>query len=163
MQDDTHRQREDMARLVDTYSGMLLGLCRLMLSDKDMAPDIVQETFLRAWKARGCPPDNPRAWLIRVAVNLCRDYHRSRWWRHIDRARAAEDIQVAAPEPEDQGILDMVEALPGGEREAIVLYFWENMPVDEIADTLRISRASVYRRLDRAKQRLKLELEGAWR
>ena len=41
---------DDLIRLVDTYSGILLGLCRLTLGDTAMAQDIVQETFLKAWK-----------------------------------------------------------------------------------------------------------------
>ena len=43
---------EELIRLVDTYSGVLLGLCRLTLGDTAMAQDIVQETFLRAAEAR---------------------------------------------------------------------------------------------------------------
>lgn len=41
---------DDLIRLVDTYSGILLGLCRLTLGDTAMAQDIVQGTFLKAWK-----------------------------------------------------------------------------------------------------------------
>ena len=44
---------EELIRLVDTYSGVLLGLCRLTLGDTAMAQDIVQETFLKAWKKGG--------------------------------------------------------------------------------------------------------------
>ena len=62
---------EELIRLVDTYSGVLLGLCRLTLGDTAMAQDIVQETFLKAWKKGGFRQESEKAWLIKVAMNLC--------------------------------------------------------------------------------------------
>ena len=62
---------EELIRLVDTYSGILLGLCRLTLGDIAMAQDIVQETFLKAWKKGGFRQGSEKAWLIKVAMNLC--------------------------------------------------------------------------------------------
>ena len=48
---------EELNRLVDAYSGILLGLCRLTLGDTAMAQDIVQETFLKAWQKGGFRKD----------------------------------------------------------------------------------------------------------
>lgn len=90
---------EELIRLVDAYSGILLGLCRLTLGDISMAQDIVQETFLKAWQKGGFRRETEKAWLVRVAMNLCHDYHRSRWWKHTDHSASADDIQVAAPIP----------------------------------------------------------------
>ena len=90
---------EELIRLVDTYSGILLGLCRLTLGDTAMAQDIVQETFLKAWAKGGFRHDSEKAWLIKVAMNLCHDYHRSRWWKHIDHKASIEEIQIAEPDP----------------------------------------------------------------
>ena len=138
---------EELNRLVDAYSGILLGLCRLTLGDTAMAQDIVQETFLKAW-------------LIRVAMNLCHDYHRSRWWKHIDHKASADDIVIAEPDPADREILSMVQDLPFRERQIVILYFWNRMTLDDIAQTLGVSQATVFRGLDKAKKLLKLELEG---
>ena len=66
---------EELNRLVDAYSGILLGLCRLTLGDTAMAQDIVQETFLKAWQSGGFRRESEKAWLIRVTINLCHDYH----------------------------------------------------------------------------------------
>ncbi len=151
---------EELIRLVDTYSGILLGLCRMTLGDAAMAQDIVQETFLRAWKKGGFRRESERAWLIRVAMNLCHDYHRSRWWRHIDHQTSADEIQAAEPDPADREILSMVGELPFRQRQIVLLYFWDRMTLDEIAHTLGVSSSSVFRELEKAKKRLKLELEG---
>ena len=150
----------ELNRLVDAYSGMLLGLCRLTLDDLAMAQDIVQETFLRAWQKGGFRPETEKAWLIRVAMNLCHDYHRSRWWKHIDHKTSTDEIQVTDPDPEDWVILSLVKELPFRERQIVILYYWDRMTMDDIAETLGISQASVYRGLEKAKKLLKVELEG---
>ncbi len=151
---------EELIRLVDTYSGILLGLCRLTLGDAAMAQDIVQETFLRAWKKGGFRQETEKAWLIRVAMNLCHDYHRSRWWKHIDHKAIVDELQIAEPEPEDREILALVKDLPFRERQFVILRFWNRMTLNDIADTLGVSPSAVVRGLEKAKKRLKLELEG---
>ena len=155
-------EEQDITRVVDTYSPMLLGMCTLMLNDRDLAQDIVQETLVKAWQHRGRSKENEKGWLVRVAANLCRDYHRSRWWRYVDHRQSADEMELVAPAFETNEILELVQKLPFKEKEVIVLFFWNNMTADEIAAAAGISRASVYRRLEKAKQHLKLELEGEW-
>ena len=149
----------ELIRLVDVYSGMLLGLCRLTLGDAAMAQDIVQETFLKAWKTGGFRRESEKAWLIRVAVNLCHDYHRSRWWKHIDHTVPADEMHVPEPDPADREILVMVKDLPFREREIIILHYWNRMTLGDIGKMLGISQAAVFRSLEKAKKRLKLEWE----
>ena len=72
-------EEDEMLHLVDSYSYLLLGMCSLILGDRDLAQAIVQETFVRAWKRRDLYRENEKGWLLRVAVNLCHDYHRSLW------------------------------------------------------------------------------------
>ena len=151
---------EELIRLVDTYSGILLGICRLTLGDAAMAQDIVQETFLRAWKKGGFRRESEKAWLIRVAMNLCHDYHRSRWWKHIDSKVPVDEVRISEPDPADRQILTLVNELPFRERQIVILYFWNGMTLDEIAQTVGTNRSAVFRGLEKAKKRLKLELEG---
>ena len=153
---------EEMIRLIDSYGQMLLGMCTLILNDRYMAQDIVQETFVRAWRNRDSQKGNEKGWLIRVAANLCHDYHRSRWFRQIDHRFSVDELQIAASSSESNEILELVHQLPWKEKEVVILFFWNNLSADEIALTLGISRASVYRRLEKAKKHLKLELEGGW-
>ena len=95
-----------------------------------------------------------------MAINLCHDYHRSRWWKHIDHKADLDEIQIAEPDPADREILTMVKELPFRERQIVILYYWNRMRMDEIAEALGISQASVSRSLDKARKLLKLELEG---
>ena len=65
----------------------LLRTCYLLLRDAALAEDAVQDTFVKAWKAwdhyRG--EASEKTWLMRIAVNCCRDIRRGRWFLHIDR------------------------------------------------------------------------------
>lgn len=149
----------EMARLMDAYGDMLTGLCSLMLGEYHMAQDITQETFFRAWKAGGFHGKNEKAWLIRVAINLCHDHHRSRWFRYVERRTPLEDMNLPDHE-QDREIAILVQSLPYQEREAVVLFYYNGLSADEIADILHITRSTVYRRLQRAQKRLKIELEG---
>lgn len=151
---------EDMTRLMDSYSGMLLGVCTILLSDWSLAQDVVQETFLRAWKRKDFQRESEKAWLMRVAVNLCHDYHRSRWYRHMDRCTTPEELPLSAPAAFDSDILQLVRQLPLREKEVIVLHFWNGLSVEEIAAMTGASRSAVYRRLEKAKKHLRLEWEG---
>ena len=152
---------QEMLRLMDAYGPSLVGMCTLLLKDAHLAQDVVQETFIRAWRQGKLRQETEKAWLTRVAVNLCRDEYRSRWFRHVDRRITPEDLPIPADAPaEDSGRLDRVSLLPMKEREVIVMHYWNDMSPEDIAKLLNIDRATVFRRLSRGRKRLKIELEG---
>ena len=155
---------QELIRLMDTYGGMLSSLCRMMLHDYHRAQDAVQETFIKAYRhiRRLSGVGNEKAWLIRIAVNCCRDMMRTGWFRHVARAVDLDELpEIAAPTPPDSdgALLELVGALPLREREVLLLHYWQDMDPDAIAHALSINRATVYRRLERARQHLKLQLE----
>ena len=151
----------ELLRLMQTYGAQVVGLCTLLLKDAHLAQDVAQETFLRAWQQGNLRQETEKAWLTRVAVNLCRDEQRSRWFRHVDRRITPEELPIPADAPEeDSGLLDSVHRLPAREREVIVMHYWNDMSPEEIARLLNINRATVFRRLERGRKRLKIELEG---
>ena len=77
--------------MMDEYSSMLVGICAILLDDRDLAQDVVQETFIRVYKKmdsfRGARPESEKAWLTRIAVNPCRDEKRKSWFRLRERAK----------------------------------------------------------------------------
>ena len=147
--------------MMQQYGAHVVGLCTLLLKDAHLAQDVAQETFIRAWKQGNLRQETEKAWLTRVAVNLCRDEQRSRWFRHVDRRITPEELPLQADAPDtDSDLLDSVHRLPAREREVIVMHYWNDMSPEDIAKLLNIDRATVFRRLARGRKRLKIELEG---
>lgn len=154
----------ELERLMQTYGGLLTGMCTMLVRDHDLAQDIVQETFVRAWRKldtlRG-GEKSEKAWLCRIAVNLCRDQQRTRWFRMVDRDESAL-AQWSVPADETASdVLEAVGLLPIRMREVILLHYYQDMDAEEMAGSLGISVSAVYRRLRRAREKLKLLLEGA--
>ena len=151
----------ELLQMMQQYGAHVVGLCTLLLKDAHLAQDVAQETFIRAWKQGNLRQETEKAWLTRVAVNLCRDEQRSRWFRHVDRRITPEDLPIQADAPDtDSDLLDSVHRLPAREREVIVMHYWNDMSPENIAKLLNVDRATVFRRLARGRKRLKIELEG---
>ena len=148
---------EELIRLVDAYSGVLLGLCRLTLGDTAMAQDIVQETFLKAWRSigrfeakNGC---SARTWITRIAGNTCRDYLKRSWYKHESRLISPEDLKKLgnAPEEERELIMDVMH-LPEKYRQVLLLVSMQGMTIREAAECMQTSTATIFRRLEKARQ-----------
>lgn len=153
-----------LIQLVNQYQGLLLRMCFISLRDMELAKDATQDTFLKAYRSldafRGECSD--KTWLLRIAVNTCRDMQRSAWFRHHDRRITPEDLPQAIRLPDDDDDLDVlchVMRLPPKLKEAVLLYYWQNMNVNEIAQTLGVTHSTVSARLKRAREKLHDVLE----
>ena len=151
-------------RLISEYQTPLLRLCYMQLHDRALAEDAVQETFLKAYRAYGQfrGQSSEKTWLSRIAVNVCRDVQRGSWFRHTDRRVTPDMLPEASAEPDGQDI-DLalaIMALPRKLREAIILYYYQDMGTEEIAEALGIAQSSVSNRLKRGREKLRKALEG---
>ena len=156
---------QELARMMNLYGGMLTGLCSALLKDVHLAQDVVQETFIRAWRKmndlRG-GERSEKAWLCRIAVNLCRDYQRTKWLRMVDK-KAEMDEPSLWCSPADEGSCDIMEAigqLKPKYREVIVLHYLQNLSAEELGEIVGLSASAVYRRLAKAKGMLRELLKG---
>lgn len=141
----------------------LLRTCYLLVKDVALAEDAVQDTFVKAWQAhdhfRG--EGSEKSWLMRIAVNTCRDLRRGKWFRHVDRQVRMGDL----PEPaetfqwEDDTVTRAILALPDGLRQVVTLRYYQGFTVQEAADILKLSRRTVHYRLEKAERLLKESLE----
>ena len=151
--------------LIDRYGDDILRLCIVYLGDRALAEDACQETFIRAWRHmdsfRG--ESNEKTWLLRIAINTCRDYQRTGWFRRMDRSITPEDLPECGAEDRSYDRLPVTEAvrqLPPGLRNVIWLRYYEGMKLPEIAQTVGLSEATVKRRLSNAAAILRQKLEG---
>ena len=163
---DTATDRDQkLISLVDRYQEPLLRMCCLYLRDRSLAEDAVQETFIKAYQAldsfRG--ESSEKTWLMRIAMHICCDINRTGWLRFMNRAITPEMfVDQAAPTPEEreEELAAAVMKLPRRLREVILLYYYQGMNVNEIADALNLSHSSVSGRLKRGREKLKNMLEG---
>jgi RNA polymerase sigma-70 factor (ECF subfamily) len=138
-----------------------------MLGHTDDAEDAVQETFLRALRAldRFRGEAALRTWLYRIAVNVCREWARSRPPIDPERPSSAESASLhdTAPSPEEivvrqMRILEALQTLPPQRRALLLLREVEGWSIGEIAAALSCSKKRVENELYRARCAL-----AAWR
>jgi RNA polymerase sigma-70 factor (ECF subfamily) len=186
MTDDAAMAGDDaaFARIVDRYRGELLVHCYRMLGSFTDAEDHVQETLLRAWRARGSFEGRAtlRAWLYRIATNVCLDTLRTHPERVVlvgdvgdpppsdipwlqpypDRlldgvapGTAEPDALVVARETIELAYLTTIQLLPANQRAVLILRDVLDFSAAETADLLDTSVASVTSALQRARATLK--------
>ena len=152
-----------LEQAMEQWEVPLLRTCYLLVKDVALAEDAVQDTFVKAWQAhdhfRG--EASEKSWLMRIAVNTCRDLRRGKWFRHVDRQVRMEDLPEPA-EPfqwEDDTVTRAILALPDGLRQVVTLRYYQGFTVQEAADILKLSRSTVHYRLEKAELLLKESLE----
>lgn len=136
----------------------LLRLCFLYLHDRQLAEDAVQETFLRAYRGYGRfrREASEKTWLTRIAINQCKTLLRQS--RPLPLEEAPEDSYEQ--QAGDDTVLRAVRALPPVYREAVVLYYYQELSTPEIARMLHLPRNVITARLSRARALLKPQLKG---
>lgn len=126
------------------------------------AEDITQEVFLtlHAKPQQFNDDEHLKAWLLRAALNRCKDYHKSfRKRRQQPLDEVNEALLSYEFTPEDRTVLDKISALPEKYSSVLYLYYYEEYSVKEIAEMLRKNENTVSSLLRRARQKLKFELE----
>lgn len=151
--------------LIDQYGDDIFRLCTAYLGDRQLAEDAFQETFLKAWKARERfrGESSEKTWLSSIAVNTCRDMLRSGWFRMRRRSQPIDqllDLPSDASEPLESPVRAAVLNLPGRYREVILLYYDQNLKLNEIASLLHLPLNTVSTRLRRARMQLQKTLKG---
>jgi len=157
----------DLGGLLRLYGDDLLRVCFLYLRDYHLAEDALQDTFERAMKsyARFRGECGEKTWLTRIAINVCKNLLRSPWHR-----RRVDDVAFLAqlpanPNPADdvdESLILAISNLLPKYREIVVLFYYEEMKLKEIAAALNIPEATVSTRLARARAQLK-ETAKEWR
>ena len=157
-------REERLNHMVLTYEKDLLRLCCAYLRDVELARDAVQETVLKAYrrmdKFEGKASE--KTWLMRIALNTCKDMLRGGWFRHMDRNAVLEDLPlpVAPPSVEHIALMNAIMALPRKQMEVILLHCDQGMNIRETAQALGITPPAVINRLKKARSALRIAREG---
>lgn len=161
MQRSMTRPGQHVMKSYETYSDMLFRIARVHLGSREDAEEATQDTFIKLMEKAPAFKDDEhqKAWLIRVITNHCKNLLGRGWRKREVKLEGLEP--VAADNPEELAILQLVLAMPVKYKTVIHLYYYEDYPVQKISEILRISESAVKMRLQRGRQLLKLELEGA--
>ena len=84
--------------LMQEMADDVLRLCYLLLRDRALAEDAMQDVFLKVYRKMDSlrQPQYARTWVISIAVNTCRDQLRASWLRHTDRSVSLDNLPPAA-------------------------------------------------------------------
>jgi RNA polymerase sigma-70 factor (ECF subfamily) len=128
------------------------------------AADAVAETLLVAWRRPDALPqdaEGARRWLIGVARGVLANQRRTHLRSRALAARVAalmSEVRVAPPDPEALAVGTALAALPAGDRELLTLVAWEGLTPAEAAAVVGVGAAAARKRLQRARERLQVEL-----
>lgn len=152
--------QEEVFRLaVEKYSDTVYRAAVHHCSSTADAEDVVQDVFEKLLRYRGAfsSEEHLKAWLLRVAINKCRNLHR---------AKRSEEVplppQFPAPPGTDGSVLDEVRALPEPYRNAIYLHYFEGYTAKEIGEILGAKRNTVLSWLARGRQALRERMIGGF-
>lgn len=151
-------------RLIDRYQGSVLALCLRMLGHRQDAEDVVQETFLRAFRSlAGFDGNRPlRPWLLGIAANRCRTAlaKRARHPGLLDASDDQPDPRPGVADPDDlAGELDRALARLRPEyRAVVVLYHDQNLTYEDISAALDRPVGTIKTWLHRARAELAEDL-----
>ncbi|MCI5668099.1 MAG: sigma-70 family RNA polymerase sigma factor [Oscillospiraceae bacterium] len=154
--------QETIGALFDEHSDMVYRIALNIVRNREEAQDIVMDTFTTLIKQEYFNSwSHAKAWLIRTAENKSLNVMRSgRIKRNVPLDELLENTLSAPANEQEHEILDLVMRLPEKLRTTLYMFYYEDMPVADIAAALGISENTVYKRLERGRSMLKIDLEG---
>lgn len=150
-----------LERLMSEYGDSILRLCYLYLKDYQLAEDAAQETFLKAMRSyssfRG--QSSEKTWLTRIAINCCKNIMRTQWFRAA-RETLNEPVTDSGAQPieaflEKDSLSAAIMQLRPKERQVILLYYYQELSLREIAEVTGKPENTVAQQLSRARRQLK--------
>ncbi|MDP4090262.1 MAG: RNA polymerase sigma factor [Bacillota bacterium] len=157
-------------RIYSMYMNKVYNTARMMTEDEKAAEDILQEVFIIIYKKiyKLKHAEAFESWLYRITVNCCNNYFKKRKSTVVTEDDKLADVigadtgqtpgeELISRETNDE-IYKAVNTLPGKYRECIILYYYSEMSIAQIADVLDCSAGTVKSNLFKAKKALKKKL-----
>lgn len=145
--------------LYTLYANDVLRVSYYYLGDRQKAEDVTQDVFVKLLtSAPELVPGKEKAWLLKVALNRCRDLWRASWARRVVLGSPMIDI---APAPgaidehlEQQELMNAIKKLPSDFREVILLFYYQDMGISEISAMMNVPEGTISSRLSRGRKKL---------
>ena len=159
--------RDAFSALVARYQRLVVGVAIAIARNRTLAEDLGQDTFVVAWRSLGSLDADAciGPWLAGIARNLANNHRRKHARREKHAWRLRGDVvdretpadRIAATE-QDQQVWLALDELPVAQRETLVLYYFEERSVEDVAAGLGVSRDVVKQRLHRAREAMRVKL-----
>jgi RNA polymerase sigma factor (sigma-70 family) len=159
---------ETLERIMNEYGSEIKRLVYSYIKHPSDADDVTQEVFVTVYRKLNTfqGKSTLRSWVYAIAINKCKDYLRSWKVRNSKLKGKLEQFVKSADRPntpeqhiigkiEEKQLLNQVLSLPIKYREVIILFYFEEFSVNEIADSLSINQNTVRTRLNRGRGKLK--------
>lgn len=144
----------------ELYAQMIYNIAYSYLKNVNYSEDVVQEVFLKYLNNhyKLASLDHEKYWLIRVTINESKNVLKSSWNTKVS---VIEENSYPYQDDlsEEKRFFEMIYNLPDKYKTVIILYYYENLSIKEIAEVLNFSEAAVKKRLERARNILKEEEE----
>ena len=153
------KRKDELKCWIERWGGLVLATALRLLKNRHDAEDVFQNTFIKAY-TRSIPfksPEHLKAWLIRVASNECISLLRSSWKSKVDLLDVPEEL--CGPSQEKYTTLKFINSLPKIYSRVLYLYYFCGYSTDELSEIEGVSPSAVRSRLERARAKLKCELE----
>ena len=151
--------------IYEAFATDVLRVSYYYLGDRQRAEDVTQDVFVKLLTTRpALSKGREKSWLLKVALNRCRDLWRGAWLKKVVLGHPAFELFPADDEigrlAENTALAEAVNSLPAVFKEVVLLYYYQGYGVSEISEMLDISEGTVSSRLSRARGRLQNELKG---
>ncbi len=145
--------------LYELYATDVLRMSYFYLGDKQKAEDVTQDVFVRLMMTN--PPLQPgreKAWLLKVAMNRCRDLWRGAWLKRVVLGGPAFEL-IPAPDEfnqigDRQEMMQAINQLQPMFKEVILLHYYQGYGIGEIAEMMDLPEGTISSRLSRARKKL---------
>lgn len=157
--------------LVRRWSAHILAFCHAKVRSSHAAEDLAQEALLRGYRALGTLDEAEKfgPWLRGIALRVCLDWLKSKQnhqsafsdlgdgWSFDQAPLDSEGQRREAAERGErlERLLDEVEALPDEYREVVMMYYYDDVTYQDLAETLGVSAATINARLTKARAMLR--------
>jgi RNA polymerase sigma-70 factor (ECF subfamily) len=162
-------QDEKLNWLMEHYGTDVIRIAYTYLKHKQLAEDVAQDVFLKCYQNLDTfrMQSSYKTWIIRITVNRCKDVLKSWCYKNLILTECfpiskllSFQKNVHHLDDDDEFISKNIMELPIKVREVIILYYYEECKIEEIANLLQINSNTVKTRLHRGRLKLKKELVG---
>lgn len=147
--------RQLFEKAVEEYSDMITGLCLLRLGNRHDAEDCYQNVFLKLFKNTEMLKEDPehlKAWLIRVAINECKNRFR---FLSRNKTEALDFVNLYYEDTQDRRLMECIMSLSKIYKDVIYLHYYAGYSVSELAKILKSRENTIKSRLRRGREMLK--------